>query len=163
MLGRAADKTGRAKPTRAGLAQGIAMHESFGSVVAQVAEVSMKNCKGKVERVVCAIDCGVAVNPDGIKAQMEGGIGFALGALHCGEVEVKNGRTAQRNFDSYKSLRIQAMPKGEGYIVPSTIAPTGVGEPGAPPLAPAVTNTIAKRAGSKVRRLPPARARSVEA
>jgi isoquinoline 1-oxidoreductase subunit beta len=159
----AADKAGWGKPTRAGLAQGIAMHESFGSFVAQVAEVSMKNGKVKVERVVCAVDCGVAVNPDVIKAQMEGCIGFALGALYYGEVEVKNGRAAQRNFDTYKSLRIHEMPKVEVYIVPSTVAPTGVGEPGVPPLAPAVANAIAKLGGPKVRRLPFARAGIVQA
>ena len=159
----AADKAGWGKPTRAGLAQGIAMHESFGSFVAQVAEVSMKNGKVKVERVVCSVDCGVAVNPDVIKAQMEGCIGFALGALYYGEVEVKNGRAAQRNFDTYKSLRIHEMPKVEVYIVPSTVAPTGVGEPGVPPLAPAVANAIAKLGGPKVRRLPFARAGIVAA
>ena len=158
-----ADKAGWGKPTRAGLAQGIAMHESFGSFVAQVAEVSMTNGKVKVERVVCAVDCGVAVNPDVIKAQMEGCIGFALGALYYGEVELKNGRAAQRNFDTYKSLRIHEMPKVEVYIVPSTVAPTGVGEPGVPPLAPAVANAIAKLGGPKVRRLPFARAGIVQA
>ncbi|MBW8833231.1 MAG: xanthine dehydrogenase family protein molybdopterin-binding subunit [Burkholderiales bacterium] len=159
----AADKAGWGKPTRAGLAQGIAMHESFGSFVAQVAEVSMKNGKVKVERVVCAVDCGVAVNPDVIKAQMEGCIGFALGALYYGEIELQRGRAAQRNFDTYKSLRIHEMPKVEVYIVPSTVAPTGVGEPGVPPLAPAVANAIAKLGGPKVRRLPFARAGIVAA
>jgi isoquinoline 1-oxidoreductase beta subunit len=159
----AAAKAGWGKPGRAGLAQGIAMHESFGSFVAQVAEVSMKGGKVKVERVVCAVDCGVAVNPDVIRAQMEGCIGFALGALYYGEIEVKNGRAAQRNFDTYKSLRIHEMPKVEVYIVPSTAEPSGVGEPGVPPLAPAVANAVARLGGPTVRRLPFSRAGLVAA
>ena len=159
----AAAKAGWGRTARPGVAQGIAMHESFGSFVAQVAEVSMKNGKVKVERVVCAVDCGIAVNPDVIRAQMEGCIGFALGALYYGEIELKNGRAAQRNFDTYKSLRIDEMPKVEVHIVPSTAAPTGVGEPGVPPLAPAVANAVAKLGGPKVRRLPFARAGLVTA
>jgi isoquinoline 1-oxidoreductase beta subunit len=159
----AAEKAGWGKTKRSGMAQGIAMHESFGSFVAQVAEVSMKGGKVKVERVVCAVDCGVAVNPDVIRAQMEGCIGFALGALYYGEIELKNGRAAQRNFDTYKSLRIHEMPKVEVYIVPSTVAPTGVGEPGVPPLAPAVANAVARLGGPRVRRLPFARSGLVQA
>ena len=154
----AAEKAGWGRPRRAGVAQGIAMHHSFKSYVAQVAEVSMKNGKVKVERVVCAVDCGIAVNPDVIRAQMEGGIGFALGALYYGEVEIKDGRAAQRNFDTYRSLRIQEMPAVEVHIVPSTAAPTGVGEPGVPPLAPAVANAVARLGGPRIRRLPFARA-----
>ena len=154
----AAEKAGWGKTPRAGVARGIAMHESFGSFVAQVAEVSMQNGKVKVERVVCAIDCGVAVNPDVIRAQMEGCIGFALGALYYGQIDVKNGRAVQRNFDTYKSLRIHEMPTVDVHIVQSTAAPTGVGEPGVPPLAPAVANAVARLGGPRVRRLPFARA-----
>jgi isoquinoline 1-oxidoreductase beta subunit len=150
----AADKAGWGKPMRAGVAQGIAVHESFGSFVAQVAEVSMKEGNVKVERVVCAVDCGVAVNPDVIRAQMEGCIGYGLGALYYGEIEVKNGRAVQRNFDTYRSLRIHEMPKVEVHIVASDAAPTGVGEPGLPPLGPAVANAVAKLGGPRVRRLP---------
>ena len=150
----AAAKAGWGKPTRAGLAQGIAVHESFGTFVAQVAEVSMTGGKVKVERVVCAVDCGVAVNPDVIRAQMEGCIGFGLGAMYYSEIEIKNGRAAQRNFDTYRSLRIHEMPKVEVHIVASTAAPTGVGEPGLPPLAPAVANAIARLGSPRVRRLP---------
>ena len=153
----AAEKAGWGKPARAGVAQGIAMHYSFKTYVAQVAEVSMRNGKVRVERVVCAVDCGVAVNPDVIRAQMEGGIGYALGALYYGEIEIKDGRAVQRNFDTYRSLRIQEMPVVEVHIVPSTAAPTGVGEPGVPPLAPAVANAIARLGGPRVRRLPLAR------
>ncbi len=154
----AADKARWGKSMRRGSAQGVAVHESFGSFVAQVAEVSMKDGKVKVERVVCAVDCGVAVNPDIVRAQMEGCIGFALSALYYSEVDVKGGRVAQRNFDTYRSLRIHEMPKVEVHILPSTAEPTGVGEPGVPPLAPAVVNAIARLGAPRVRRLPLARA-----
>jgi isoquinoline 1-oxidoreductase beta subunit len=158
----AAEKAGWGKPRRSGVAQGIAVHKSFDTFVAQVAEVSMRNGKVKVERVVCAVDCGVPVNPDVIRAQMEGCIGFALGALYYSEVELKAGRAVQRNFDTYRSLRIHEMPKVEVHIVPSTEKPTGVGEPGVPPLAPAVANAVAKLGGPRVRRLPLTRAGLVE-
>jgi isoquinoline 1-oxidoreductase beta subunit len=158
----AADKAGWGKSRRAGVAQGIAVHESFDTFVAQVAEVSMRNGKVKVERVVCAVDCGVPVNPDVIRAQMEGCIGFALGALYYSEIEIKGGRAAQRNFDTYRALRIHEMPKVEVHIVPSTEKPTGVGEPGVPPLAPAVANAVAKLGGPRVRRLPFSRAGLVD-
>ena len=118
----------------------------------------MKDGKVRVERVVCAIDCGVAVNPDVVRAQMEGCIGFALGALYHGEIELRNGAAVQRNFDTYRALRIHEMPKVDVHIVPSTAAPSGVGEPGVPPLAPAVANAVARLGGPKVRRLPFARA-----
>jgi isoquinoline 1-oxidoreductase beta subunit len=158
----AADKAGWGKTRRPGIAQGIAVHESFDTYVAQVAEVSMRNGKVKVERVVCAVDCGVAVNPDVIRAQMEGCIGFALGALYYSEIELKAGRAVQRNFDTYRSLRIHEMPKVEVHIVASTEKPSGVGEPGVPPLAPAVANAVAKLGGQRVRRLPFTRAGLVE-
>ncbi|HEV2041846.1 MAG TPA: xanthine dehydrogenase family protein molybdopterin-binding subunit [Casimicrobiaceae bacterium] len=158
----AADKAGWGKTRRAGLAQGIAVHESFDTFVAQVAEVSMRNGKVKVERVVCAVDCGVPVNPDVIRAQMEGCIGFGLSALYYSEIELKAGRAVQRNFDTYRALRIHEMPKVEVHIVQSTEKPTGVGEPGLPPLAPAVANAVAKLGGPRVRRLPFTRAGLIE-
>src|SRR5450755_1540938 len=158
----AADKAGWGKPRRSGVAQGIAVHESFDTFVAQVAEVSMRNGKVKVERVICAVDCGVPVNPDVIRAQMEGCIGFALGALYYSEIDIKEGRAAQRNFDTYRALRIHEMPKIEVHIVPSTEKPSGVGEPGVPPLAPAVANAVAKLGGPRVRRLPFTRTGIVE-
>ena len=158
----AADKAGWGKPRRSGVAQGIAVHESFDTFVAQVAEVSMRNGKVKVERVVCAVDCGVPVNPDVIRAQMEGCIGFALGALYYSEIDIKEGRAAQRNFDTYRALRIHEMPRVEVHIMPSTEKPSGVGEPGVPPLAPAVANAVAKLGGPRVRRLPFTRAGLVE-
>jgi isoquinoline 1-oxidoreductase beta subunit len=158
----AADKAGWDKPRRAGVAKGIAVHESFDTFVAEVAEVSMRNGKVKVERVVCAVDCGVPVNPDVIRAQMEGCIGFGLSALYYSEIELKAGRAVQRNFDTYRSLRIHEMPKVEVHIVPSTEKPSGVGEPGVPPLAPAVANAVAKLGGPRVRRLPFTRAGLIE-
>jgi len=158
-----AQKAAWGRPMKPGAAQGIAMHHSFETFVAQVAEVSMKNGKVKVERVVCAVDCGVAVNPDVIRAQMEGGIGYGLSALYYSEVEIKGGRAINRNFDSYRSLRIHEMPKIEVHIVDSKVAPTGVGEPGLPPLAPAVANAVARLGGPRLRRLPFARAGLVQA
>jgi len=158
-----ADKAGWGKTLPAGSAQGIALHESFGTAVAQVAEVTLKDGKVRVDRVFCALDCGVAVNPDVVRAQMEGGIGFALGALYYSEIELKAGRPVQRNFDQYKSLRIYEMPKVEVFIVPSTEKPTGVGEPGVPPLAPAVANAVVRAGGPVVARLPFARAGLVSA
>jgi len=158
-----AEKSGWGKAMPPGSAQGIALHESFGTAVAEVAEVTLKDGKVRVDRVWCAVDCGVAVNPDVIRAQMEGCIGFALGALYYSEIELKAGRPVQRNFDQYKSLRIYEMPAVEVFIVPSTAAPTGVGEPGVPPLAPAVANAVARAGGPAVTRLPFARAGLVSA
>jgi isoquinoline 1-oxidoreductase beta subunit len=149
-----AQKAGWGKPLPPGVAQGVAVHECFGTSVAQVAEVSMQNGKVKVHRVVCAVDCGLPVNPDVIRAQMEGGIGFALSALYYGEIDIKAGRTVQRNFERYRVLRIHEMPTVEVHIVASNSAPTGVGEPGVPPLAPAVANALARLGIPRVRRLP---------
>jgi isoquinoline 1-oxidoreductase subunit beta len=158
-----AGKSGWGKAMAPGSAQGIALHECFGTAVAQVADVTLKDGKVRVDRVVCAVDCGVAVNPDVIRAQMEGGIGFALGALYYSEIELKAGRPVQRNFDQYKALRIYEMPVVEVFIVPSTAAPTGVGEPGVPPLGPAVANAVARAGGPVVTRLPFTRAGIVSA
>jgi isoquinoline 1-oxidoreductase subunit beta len=104
----------------------------------------------------------VPVNPDVIRAQMEGCIGYGLSALYYSEIELKAGRAVQRNFDTYRALRIHEMPKVEVHIVQSTEKPTGVGEPGLPPLAPAVANAVAKLGGQRVRRLPFTRAGLVE-
>ncbi|NGY04986.1 xanthine dehydrogenase family protein molybdopterin-binding subunit [Solimonas terrae] len=151
----AAEKAGWDQPLAKGKARGIAAQFSFHSYVAQVAEVSLTaDGRPKVERVVVAVDCGVPVNPDQIVAQMEGGVGFALAAALYGEIEIENGTPKQGNFDSYRVLRINEMPKVEVHIVASGEAPTGVGEPGVPPLAPAVANALAKLTGQRVRRLP---------
>ncbi|MDH5287673.1 MAG: molybdopterin-dependent oxidoreductase, partial [Betaproteobacteria bacterium] len=135
--------------------RGIAVHESFRSFVAQVAEVTVKaDNTFTVDRVVCAIDCGIAVNPDNVRAQMEGGIGFGLSAALFGAITLKDGAVEQSNFHDYRILRIDEMPRVEVHIVASTAAPTGVGEPGVPPVAPAVANAIAAATGRRLRSLP---------
>ena len=135
--------------------RGVAVHESFHSFVAQVAEVTVKKDGSiKVDRVVCAVDCGTAINPDNIRSQVEGAVGFALSAALSGEITLKGGRVEQGNFDGYPLLRIGYMPKVEVHIVPSTAAPTGIGEPGVPPLAPAVANAIAAATGKFLTKMP---------
>ena len=126
-----------------GRGRGIALHKSFGSFVAQVAEVSISpEGKVSVHRVVCAVDCGRVVNPNTIEAQMEGGIAYGLTAAVYGAITLKDGRVQQSNFNNYQMLAINEMPKVEVHIVPSQEAPTGIGEPGVPPIAPAVGNAI---------------------
>jgi isoquinoline 1-oxidoreductase beta subunit len=149
------EKAGWGTPLPAGRGRGVAVHKSFETYVAQVAEVSL-NQDGtvKVHRVVCAVDCGIAVNPDVIRAQMEGGIGFALSAALYGEITLDEGAVQQSNFHQYRQLRMPEMPRVEVYIVPSAEAPTGVGEPGVPPLAPAVANAVFALTGTPVRKLP---------
>ena len=150
----AAEKAGWGTPLDKGKARGIAVHESFNSFVAQVAEVRVVNGKPKVDRVVCAVDCGVAVNPDNIAGQMEGGIGYGLGAILHSAITLKDGLVEQANFDSYQVLRFDEMPVVEVHIMPSAEAPTGVGEPGVPPIGPAVANAVAALNGQRIRTLP---------
>jgi isoquinoline 1-oxidoreductase beta subunit len=152
----AADKAGWGTPLPAGTFRGVAVHESFLSYVAQVAEVQVaKDGSFKVTRVVCAIDCGLAVNPDVVAAQMEGGIGYGLGAGLKGEITMaKGGEVEQANFDGYQPLRISEMPKVEVHIVPSAAAPTGVGEPGTPVVLPAVANALFSGTGQRTLKLP---------
>lgn len=135
--------------------RGIAVHESFNSYVAEVAEVTI-DADGslKIDRVVCAVDCGLAINPDVIKAQMEGGIGFGLNAVLHSAITFDQGKVVQGNFDTYPALRINEMPKVEVYLVPSAAAPTGVGEPGVPPSGPALANAIFAATGKRIRKLP---------
>lgn len=141
----AAEKRGR----------GIALHESFSSVVAQVVEVTVKADKTfRVDRVVCAVDCGLAINPDIVKAQMEGGIGFAMSAAKYGAITLNDGIVDQSNFHDYRLINIAEMPKVDVHIVPSLKPPTGVGEPGVPPFAPALANAIAAATGVRLRKLP---------
>jgi isoquinoline 1-oxidoreductase beta subunit len=143
--GKAGEKRGR----------GIALVESFNTYVAEVAEVTVKADKSfTVDRVVCAVDCGVAVNPDVVRAQMEGGIGFGLSAALYGKISFKNGEVEQSNFHDYPVLRINEMPKVDVHIVGSSEKPTGVGEPGVPPVAPAVANALAAATGQRLRVLP---------
>jgi isoquinoline 1-oxidoreductase subunit beta len=155
VLDLAAEKAGWGKPLPAGRGRGLALHESFGSFVAHVAELSVSG-EGKVSvhRVVCAIDCGPVVNPDTIQAQMEGGIAFGLTAALYGEINFENGRVKQRNFHDYQILRMNEMPVVEVHIVPSTEKMGGVGEPGVPPVAPAVANAVFAVTGKRLRRLP---------
>jgi len=153
-LNLAAEKAEWGKTLPKGVSRGIAVHESFGSFVAQVAEVSVDQGAVKVHRMVCAIDCGLAVNPDSLKAQMESSISFGLGAAMQSEITFKEGKVQQSNFHDYLVMRMSDMPKVEVHIVQSTEKMGGVGEPGLPPVAPAVTNAIFAATGKRIRQLP---------
>jgi len=137
-----------------GRARGVAVVESFNTFVAQVVEMSMGDDGPRIHKVWCAVDCGVAVNPDIIRAQMEGGIGFALGHILYAEQTLNDGMPVAGNFDGYRSLRINEMPEIEVTIVKSSEKPSGVGEPGVPPLGPAVANAMAKLGAGRPRKLP---------
>jgi isoquinoline 1-oxidoreductase subunit beta len=137
-----------------GSAQGIALHESFGSIVAQVAEVAIKDGTLQVTRVTCAIDCGRIVNPDIVRQQMEGGIIFGLSAALHGAITFAGGRAEQSNFDSYPLLSMAETPEIDVHIITSNEAPGGVGEPGVPPIAPALANAVFAATGVRVRDLP---------
>jgi isoquinoline 1-oxidoreductase subunit beta len=153
----AAEKAGWDKPfsKEKGRGRGVAVQESFDTVVAQVAEVTVIGDTIRVDRVVCAVHCGVAVNPDVIKAQMQSGIGYGLAAALHGKITLTDGRIDQTNFHQYTVLRINEMPREiEVHIVPSTNPPSGVGEPGLPPIAPAVANAVRMATGIKLRKLP---------
>jgi isoquinoline 1-oxidoreductase beta subunit len=150
----AAARAGWGQPLPQGRARGIAVHASFGSYVAQVVEVERGQGAPRVRRVVCAIDCGRYVNPDQVAAQMEGGIVDALGAALYGEVPIADGAARLGNFDSYPLLRLDGMPQIEVHIVPSDAPPGGCGEPGVPPLAPALANALFALTGERQRSLP---------
>jgi isoquinoline 1-oxidoreductase subunit beta len=151
----AADKAGWGKPLPEGHGRGLAVHESFGSLVAEVAEVSVaRDGQLKVHRVVCAVDCGPIVNPDTIEAQMESAIVFGLTAVLYGEITLEKGRVQQRNFHDYPMLRMHEMPVIETHIMPSTAKMGGIGETGVPPIAPAVANAVFAATGKRIRRLP---------
>jgi isoquinoline 1-oxidoreductase beta subunit len=155
VLDLAAQKANWGSALPAGRARGIATHFSFDSYVAQVAEISVeKDGTVRVHRVVAAVDCGRTVNPDTVKAQLEGGIIFGLTAALKTEITLDKGRVQQRNFNDYPMVRMFESPTIEVFIVPSTEHPTGVGEPGVPPVAPAVANAIFAATGKRVRRLP---------
>ncbi len=160
VLDLAAEKAGWTRPLAPGAngarrGRGIAVHASFDSYVAQVAEVSVGvDGKLRVERVVCAVDCGLAINPDVVIAQMQGGIGNGLNAALHSAITLKDGVVEQSNFDDYPPLRMSETPAIEVYIVPSREPPTGVGEPGTPPIAPAVANAIYNAVGRRIRTLP---------
>ena len=153
----AAEKADWGKPLSKGTGRGIAAHFGYGSYVAQVAEVSCDVSNGtiRIHRVVCAIDCGTAINPLGVKAQMEGAINFGLAAALKSEITVSKGRVQQSNFHDYEVLRMSDAPANiEVHIVPSTEPPGGCGEPGVPPIAPALGNAIFAATGKRIRRLP---------
>jgi len=155
VLDLAAQKADWGAPLPNGRGRGIALQESFNSFVAQVAEVTVQpDGRFRVDRVVCAVDCGIAVNPNVIEAQMEGGIGFGLSAALHGRITLKEGRVEQNNYLDYPLLRMAEMPNVEVYIVPSAERPTGVGESGVPPIAPAVANALFAATGKRVRHLP---------
>src|SRR5438876_2690603 len=150
-----AEKAGWGKPAPPGRGRGIAVHESFGSFVAHVAEVSVsKEGKLKLHRFVSAVDCGPVVNPDTVLAQLQSGIVFGLSAALYGQISFENGRVKQRNFHDYQMLRLHEMPEVEAHIVPSEEKMGGVGEPGVPPVAPALANAIFNVTGKRIRRLP---------
>jgi len=153
VLDLAAEKANWGKPTP-GTHQGIAVHESFGSVVAEVVEVRVTDNDLKVERVVCAADCGFVVNPDQVQAQVESGVIFGLTAALRGKITIKEGAVEQSNFHDYPLLRMNEVPVVEVHVVPSTSKPTGIGEPGTPPIAPAVANAVFAATGSRLRSLP---------
>ncbi|GAB3347133.1 xanthine dehydrogenase family protein molybdopterin-binding subunit [Lysobacter tyrosinilyticus] len=159
VLNLAAEKAGWGKPLKKGRARGIAVHESFGSYVAQVAEVSLEDSPQgrrsiRVHRVVCAVDCGIAVNPESIRAQMESGVAFGLSAALHSHLSFREGRVAQSNFHDYPVLRLNEMPKVEVHIVSSTEKSGGIGETGVPPIAPAVANAVFALTGQRLRELP---------
>ncbi len=155
VLDLAATNAGWGSPPPAGRHRGIAVAGSFGSYVAEVAEVSVsEHGKVRVHRVVCAVDCGMVVNPDTVVAQMESAIVYGLSAALADEITIKDGRVQQSNFDNYPVLRMDSMPEIEVHIVRSTEPPGGVGEPGTPPIAPAVANAVFTATGKPVRRLP---------
>jgi isoquinoline 1-oxidoreductase beta subunit len=150
-----AQKAGWGTPLPAGQGRGVALHKSFGSYIAQVAEVSVsEQGRVKVHRVVCAVDCGRVVNPNTIEAQMESGIAFGLSAALYGAITLKNGRVEQSSYKDYPIVTMRVMPKVEVHIVPSQEPPTGVGEPGVPPIAPAVANAVFAVTGKRIRSLP---------
>ncbi len=137
-----------------GRAHGVALHQSFGSIVAQVAEVSVEGTDIRVHRVVCAIDCGIVVNPNIVAQQMESAVVFGLSAALAGEITIQDGRVQQSNFGDYPVLRMDRTPVVETIIVPSAEPPEGVGEPGVPPVAPAVAAAVFALTGKRLRSLP---------
>jgi isoquinoline 1-oxidoreductase subunit beta len=154
VLNLAAEKAGWGRPMARGRGRGIACHRYLTTPVAMVAEVTASRAMYRVDRIVCAVDCGVAVNPDIIEAQIEGAVGFALSSVLRNAITLNRGMVEQANFDDYDPTRFSEMPKVEVHIVKSLAAPSGIGEPGLPPLAPAIGNAIAAATGKRLYSLP---------
>ena len=154
VLQEAATRSGWGKPLPKGRARGVACYFSFDTYMAQVAEVSLENGAVKVHRVTAAVDCGRVINPDGVKAQIESAIIYGLAAALYGKITVKDGAVEQSNFHDYQVARIGDAPVMDIHLIPSTAAPKGIGEPGVPCLAPAVTNAVYALTGKRVRKLP---------
>ena len=161
VLDAAAERAGWATPLASGRGRGIALHQSFGTIVAEVAEVTVEGGDVRVDQVVCAVDAGFAVSPDGLIAQMESGIAYGLAAALYGEITIRDGHVAESNFHDYPVLRIDEMPGIDTVIVNSGEALGGAGEPSTPPIAPAVANAVYAATGQRVRRLPLSRALAV--
>jgi isoquinoline 1-oxidoreductase beta subunit len=153
-LNLAVSKSDWGKPAPEGMVRAVAVFECFGTVVAQIAEVTMKNNVPRVGRVVCAVDCGMAITPDQIASQMEGGVCYGLSAALYGKTTLKDGVAQEKNFNTYRVLRIDEAPHVETYIVPSTNPPSGVGEPGVPLMAPIVASAVMQFTGKPVSALP---------
>lgn len=154
VLNLAAEKSGWGSRPPAGRGRGMALHESFGSIVAQVAEVSLEAGRPRIHRVVCAVDCGVVVNPAIVAQQMESAVVFALSAALYGRIDIHSGVVQQGNFPSSPLVAMAVAPQVETWIVPSQNDPGGIGEPGVPPLAPAVANALFALTGQRHRTLP---------
>jgi isoquinoline 1-oxidoreductase subunit beta len=154
VLERVAKEGNWGKPLPPGHGRGVALHPSCGSFIAEIAEVAVENNKVRVKRVVAAIDCGMVVNPDSVKTQIQGGIVFGMTAALYGKITVEKGCVTQKNFPDYNMVRLAQMPEIEVHIIPSTAYPGGVGQPATPPIAPAIVNAIFAATGRRVRSLP---------
>ncbi len=156
VLNLAAEKAGWGSALPAGRARGVAVHSSFGSYVAEVAEVSVDETAGRirVHRVTCAVDCGIAVNPETIRSQLQGAVAYGLAAALHSAVTIRDGEVVESNFHDYEVLRLADMPSVDVHIVPSTEPPGGIGEPGTPPIAPAVANAVFALTGKRLRDMP---------
>jgi isoquinoline 1-oxidoreductase subunit beta len=154
VLNMAAEKSSWTKALPKNRFRGVSLCEAMGSFVCQVVEITMTDSKFTVDRVVCAIDCGLVVNPEGVRSQVEGGIIFGLTAAMYGEIAIENGRVKQTNFNNYKMLRINESPSIEVHMIESRESITGAGEPGVPNIAPALANALHKATGKRIRRLP---------
>jgi isoquinoline 1-oxidoreductase beta subunit len=150
----AAEKAGWGQTMPRGRGQGVAVHKSFGTYVAMVADVTVDGGSLKVDRIVAAVDCGIAVNPDVIRAQIEGAVGFTLSSVLRNRITLQDGVVQEGNYDAFEPTRMSEMPLVEVHIVPSTMDPTGIGEPGVPTIAPAIANAAFAATGKRLRSLP---------